>query len=236
MHTNPKNLSGNFGKPANCFGRTHVDSMLATLERIQRLTFPTSSVISHLKSTLHTRFHISDIPDGYLYFPTHLGGLELHNPFIPLLQLRDTVLHDPASVVSDFLKDEEEVYQKAKADFENGKVSRKRVQDPKFAPDFLSFEEFTRYREEFATRSEIDLRTVFTSLLQQPQKESVDLNPGDDVIVKGGPGEEGYWRWVAKLYGPDMRERFGGTSIVEGGLLPMGMVNLYRSGRVKWQE
>jgi hypothetical protein len=64
----------------------------------------------------------------------------------------------------------------------------------------------------------------------------VDLNPGDDVIVKGGLREEGYWRWVAKLYGSDMRERFGGTSIVEGGLLPMGMVNLHRSGRVKWQE
>jgi hypothetical protein len=146
------------------------------------------------------------------------------------------VLHDPASVVSDFLKDEEEVYQKAKSDFENGKVSRKRVQEPEDPQDFLSFEEFTRYREEFATRSETDLRTVFISLLRQPQKESVDLNPGDDVIVKGGPGEEGYWCWVAKLYGPDMRERFGGTSIVEGGLLPMGMVNLYRSGRVKWQE
>jgi hypothetical protein len=240
IHIKPNILPGNFGKPVNCFGRTHVDSMLATLERIQRLTFPTSSVITHLKSTIQTRFHISDIPDGYLYFPTHLGGLELHNPFIPLLQLRDTVLYDPASVISDFLKEEEEVYQKAKTEFENGKVSRRRVQDPKFVPEepqiFLSFEEFTRYREEFATDSENDLRNVFTSLLQQPRKESVDLNPGDEGIAKGGQGEEGYWRWVAKLYGPDMRERFGGLSIVEGGLLPMGMVNLYRSGRVKWQE
>jgi hypothetical protein len=43
-------------------------------------------------------------------------------------------------------------------------------------------------------------------------------------------------RWVALLYGQDMIERFGGLNIVEKGLLPMGMVTLFRSGRVKWQE
>ena len=214
--------------------------MLSTLERIQRNTFPTSNVVDHLKSTIQTRFDISDIPDGYFYFPTHLGGLELHNPFIPLLQLRDTVLHDPNSVIADFLVEEEEVYEEAKAKFENGNISLKWVQDPKFIPEdpqtFLSFQEFAKYREEFATRTDADLRQVFSSLLQQPQKQSVDLNLDDEGIAKGSQGEGGYWRWVAKLYGPDIRERFGGLSIVEGGLLPMGMVNLYRSGRVKWQE
>jgi hypothetical protein len=150
------------------------------------------------------------------------------------------VLHNPNSVIADFLVEEEEAYEEAKAKFENGNISLKWVQDPKFVPEdpqtFLSFQEFTKYREEFATRSDADLRQVFSSLLQQPQKQSVDLNLDDEGIAKGSQGEEGYWRWVAKLYGPDMRERFGGLSIVEGGLLPMGMVNLYRSGMVKWQE
>jgi hypothetical protein len=32
-----------------------------------------------------------------------------------------------------------------------------------------------------------------------------------------------------------MKERFGGLSVVDKGLLPIGMVNLFRSGKVKWQ-
>ena len=44
-----------------------------------------------------------------------------------------------------------------------------------------------------------------------------------------------YWTWVAQLYGPDMIERFGGFNIVDDGQLPIGMVNLFREGKVKWQ-
>jgi len=213
--------------------------MLASLERIQRLTFPNSNVVDHLKATISSRFNISDIPDGYLYFPTHLGGLELHNPFIPLLQLRNTVLEDPESAVEDFVSDEKEAYRKAKLDFESGKVSRNHIGDPGFVPydsAFFSFEEFTYYREEYRSSRGDGLRGVFEKLLKQPRKESVDVNANDEGIVKGGQGEEGYWRWVAQLYGPDMRERFGGLNVVDPGLLPMGMVGLYRSGRVRWGE
>lgn len=66
----------NFGKPGNCFGREHVDSMLEWLERIQRRIFSDTSVVEYLKNTIRERFGVSDIPDGYLYFPTSLGGLE----------------------------------------------------------------------------------------------------------------------------------------------------------------
>ena len=38
------------------------------------------------------------------------------------------------------------------------------------------------------------------------------------------------------MYGPELIEKFGGFNIVEPGLLPMGMVALFRSGRVQWEE
>jgi len=112
----------NFGKPANCFGRQHVDSMLESLERIQRSIFSDKSVIDHLKMTIQDRFGILDIPDGYFYFPANLGGLELHNPFIGLVQLRDSVYGHPESALDCFFKAEEEAYQKAKIAYETGKV------------------------------------------------------------------------------------------------------------------
>lgn len=233
-------FTSNFGKPANCFGRQHVDSMLESLERIQRKIFSDTNVVEYLKNAMHQRFGVSDIPDGYLYFPTSLGGLELHNPFIGLVQLRDSVYEQPASALDDFLQAEMDAYRSAKFAFENGQISRHGNQDPNFVPEngyeFMSFEEFTRYREEFACDWAEDLYEVFTDLLMQPTAETVDMNQSDSVAFNAYPNmNDGYWRWVAQLYGPDMTERFGGLNIVDAGLLPIGMVNLFRSGRVKWQ-
>lgn len=43
-----------------------------------------------------------------------------------------------------------------------------------------------------------------------------------------------YWRWVAQLYGPEAIKRFGGLDIVEPGLLPTGMVSIFRDRRLTW--
>jgi len=112
----------NFGKPANCFGRQHLDSMLESLERIQGSIFSDKSVIDYLKNQMQDRFAIQDIPDGYFYFPASLGGLELHNPFIGLVQLRDSVYEHPESALDDFIEAEEEAYRKAIYAFENNQV------------------------------------------------------------------------------------------------------------------
>jgi hypothetical protein len=90
-------FANNFGKPANCYGRAHIDSMLATFRRIQEKLFPNQpgGVGEHLKLMIASRFDISpsDIPEGYLYWPSSLGGLGLQNPFISLLLLFLPPLH-----------------------------------------------------------------------------------------------------------------------------------------------
>lgn len=235
-------FKSNFGKPANCFGREHVDMMLSTMTRIQKQIFSDSNVVEYLKSTLQERFGISDIPDGYLYFPTSLGGLELQNPFIGLIQVRDGVFEQPASVLDDFLEAEKEAYRQAQIAFENGQVYRSSNWDKNFVPEdahqFFSFEEFTKYREEFACGYYGNLLSVFEELLEQPGVDNVDFSSDDEVVMSkysGDVGADGYGRWVAQLYGSEMRERFGGLHVVDKGLLPMGMVTLFRSGRVNWQ-
>lgn len=235
----------NFGKPANCFGRQHIDSMLETMQRIQRDIFTDSNVVEYLKSTLQERFSITDVPDGYLYFPKDLGGLELHNPFIGLVQLRDSVYEHPQSALDDFIAAEVDAYRQAKLNFQHGRHNGNHNIEPKYiaanTPTFMSFSEFTKYREEFAANYEGNLHSVFCELLEQPTADNVDIDHGDQNIsnmAKRASQEgmtEGYWMWVASLYGPDMTERFGELNIVDPGLLPMGMVNLFRSGRVKWE-
>jgi hypothetical protein len=65
-------FSSNFGKPANCFGREHVDKMLATHRHIQERIFDGGNVVSFLKKTIHERFGVADVPDGFLFFPVEL--------------------------------------------------------------------------------------------------------------------------------------------------------------------
>lgn len=74
----------NFGRSAHCFGLAHVHSTLETLARIQQTLFATAggSVTSALKKMLHEKFGVEDVPEGYLYFPMSMGGLDLKNPFV----------------------------------------------------------------------------------------------------------------------------------------------------------
>ncbi|ESZ93996.1 hypothetical protein SBOR_5617 [Sclerotinia borealis F-4128] len=248
-------FTSNFGKPSNAFGRAHVDAMLSSFRHIQKLIFTNTNVVSYLKDTLRERFGIDDVPDGYLYFPTSLGGLELHNPFIGLLQLRDGVYEKPEKLMDDFFEAEKDVYRKAKTAFEGRPLQQRISTAPKVhehlasAPSsdphiFMPFEEFTRYREEANGNEGKTLWDVLDDLLTNPDKETADWDEWDLVAAKrieGGPAvafegmDMGYWKWVIKLHGEKMRERFGGLAVVDKGMLPTGMVNLVRSGKVKWQ-
>ncbi|KAL8822725.1 MAG: hypothetical protein Q9191_006545 [Dirinaria sp. TL-2023a] len=267
-------FTSNFGKSAQCFGRQHVDNMLATHERIQRQFFPSSaertisdaqenggSVIDYLRKTIEQRFGVKDIPDGYFYFPSELGGLEVRNPFIGLLQIRDAVHERPGKLLDDFLEAEKEAYVRDKARFEklrSGNPTTRHLhptrQDPGYDAEdtFLSFKEYSSYREELHYGFKNELLEVFTTLLERPAPKSIETADNGNVrnalkALGARPGLRGgiranwdlmepYWKWVAQLYGPEMIDAFGGFCVVDQSLLPMGLLSMLRSGRVSWQE
>ncbi|KAL8727747.1 MAG: hypothetical protein Q9166_005860 [cf. Caloplaca sp. 2 TL-2023] len=69
------------------------DTFITTFDRIQQRlfsgSFGCSSVIKYPKRTIAERFNVKDVPDGFLYYPTELGGLDLRNILIPLLLARE---------------------------------------------------------------------------------------------------------------------------------------------------
>ncbi|KAI1747424.1 hypothetical protein F4782DRAFT_521322 [Xylaria castorea] len=267
-------FTSNFGKPANCFGRAHVDEILATHQRIQREVFastpsspsslltgeaqpkePITGVVEYLKHLLHTRFGVSDIPDAYLFFPIELGGLDLRSPFVSILQIRKAVVSDPSQILDTFLEAERDDYASHKRAFERG---ARRNTHSTWAPEnpgdreqFLAFDEYARYREDLRYEFLHSLANVFKRLLEVPAGSgevsvaSASVRGGIEALanpshaLKDITGNwyamEPYWRWVAQLYGPEAIRRFGGLNIVEPGLLPMGMVSIFRDKRVKWQ-
>ncbi|KAI0836354.1 hypothetical protein F5Y06DRAFT_305342 [Hypoxylon sp. FL0890] len=258
-------FTSNFGEVANCFGQDHVAQMLTTHERIQHEVFSSSSslssgsgnhqgvmnIVDYLKNLIQERFSVSDIPDAYLFFPVELGGLDLKSPFISILQVHDTVLQDSNKELETFFKAEKDSYHSLKIAFESGRVKRSNLygMSKEDLNNFMSFSEFIRYREVVPYDFNGNLYEVYKRLLEIPEKKGI-LN-ADARVLKGTQALSGlgglkgikvywysmepYWKWVAQLYGPEVMDRFGGLNMVEPGLLPMGMVSIFRDKRVKWQ-
>lgn len=236
-------FTNNFGKPANCYSREHVDSMLATFQRTQQRLFPDSAggVGEHLKRMVANRFGIpvADIPDGYLYFPISLGGLGLKNPFIHLYLIRDQVVERPEKFIDEFLEKEEQNYEEAKKRYEQGdtrrqtRAHREEWKDLKDAP-FMSLEEFQRYRE----RVSVNLGyMVFENLMAEPNPRDVEFRGEVKAILDWSSWDDltSYDKWVVQLFHKDMVARFGGLNIVEKGLLPMGLMSMLRQSKFRWQ-
>ena len=172
------------------------------------------------------------------------------------------MLDRPAKLLDDFEEAEREAYRTAKANFESGKSQKlhqrqyQRFDDaagyrPRDADTFMSFDEYARYREQLHYGFNNELVDVFTKLLEQPEQEILPIDANGGVaaalqalahrpnlrgITDNWCGMKPYWKWVAMLYGPEIVEKFGGLTVVDPGLLPMGMVSLFRSGRVSWRE
>ncbi|KAK2678983.1 hypothetical protein RAB80_004164 [Fusarium oxysporum f. sp. vasinfectum] len=212
-------FTSNFGKAANCFGREHVDNMLSTHKKIEKQVFAklstgqVTSVVEFLKREISQRFGIKDIPDGYLYFPMELGGLDLQSPFISLMQIHDEVSKNPSQPMIDFQEDERHAYEGYKETFLSGKTRHERyaLDEPDWEPEsqhekdtFMSFEEFTRYREAFffghftATNR---LHRIFRTLMKRPTESKVETDDGKISAameqLRGGVESTGYY-WVVE--------------------------------------
>lgn len=246
----------NFGKSANCFGRLHVDQILAAHERIHRMLFPEDgSVVAYLKRLLYERFGVADVPDGFLFFPVELGGLGLQSPFVGPLQIRDSVIENPVNLLDEFERAECNHFRLMKERFEKGELDEERytLDDPDWEPTegkdtFMSFQEYAKYREELEYHFTNSLYNVFQTLLVKPYEQAVEASSKvlnaigalahSTTTLRGITSNwyqmEPYWKWVTQLYGPEMIDKFGGLNVVEPGLLPVGMVSIFQSKRVAW--
>ena len=222
-HISVRFFTSMLGKPANCLGRPHVDMILEAFRRVQRILFPSGSVTEHLKGEISRHFNIQDIPDGFLYFPLALGGLDLQNPFIPYYQVRTTITLNPHAIMDEFFSREKDAFENAKAFFEKERLAKRKK------GDFMSFDDYTRYREQTSS----ELLTAYEKLLAEPKNQVV--KPAHEVEARELLAElSDYQRWVLHLYGAEMIKRFGGLSVVEKRLLPTGLVQLFGQSRMKW--
>lgn len=222
-----------------------------------------SSVVEYLKAVLRQRYQVEDIPDAFLFFPVELGGLDLQSPFVSILQVRDAILADPSSLLDKHQQAEVEAHRAAKERFEGSDDFRNSSsggthwvpQGPGEARTFFGLEEYGRWREELHYGYDGELVDVYRQLLERPGRGGGGVRMDEAGVVASGLAALGghpatqrggvksewhsmepYWRWVVALYGPEVVSRFGGLRLVDSGLLPMGMVSLFREKRLSWQD
>jgi hypothetical protein len=226
--------------------------MLDTHRHIQKSLFDGANVVEHLKDMIRDRFSVSEVPDGFLFFPVELGGLDLKSPFVGLLQVRESVQGNPYDLMDEYEEHEHDDYAVIKTNFDKGDTSRYYKADKNFVPEdadsFFSFAEFTRHRESFASMGQASLQSTYTKLLERPAEVPIDASVQVRQALDQLQGQgnlrgitsswytmDAYWKWIAQMYGPEMIQKFGGMNIVDPGLLPIGMVSFFRARRTKWQ-
>jgi hypothetical protein len=226
--------------------------MLDTHRHIQKSLFDGGNVVEHLKDMIRDRFSVSEVPDGFLFFPVELGGLDLKSPFVGLLQVRESVKDNPYDLMDEYEEHEYDDYAVVKTSFDKGDTFRYNGADKNFVPEdadsFFSFAEFTRHRESFASMGKASLRSTYTKLLERPAEMPIDASVQVRQALDQLQGQgnlrgitsswytmDAYWKWIAQMYGPEMIQKFGGMNIVDPGLLPIGMVSFFRARRTKWQ-
>lgn len=228
-------ISNNFGEPANCLGRPHIDMVIEAFKKIQSNLFAEDSltggnVIGYLRAKLSTRFGVTDIPDGFFLFPVELGGLGLINPLIPLFGVYEASLKDPMELVARAIEDEEANYERARKDWVDGKLGKNYHQEE----SFMSLEEYTRYLEETSA----PLSRAYEKLMDVPEQTFLEHTPEmvsaqrplPTPLVRGSHDD-----WVIQLYGPEIVSRYGDLAMGDKRLLPIGLIDMLRKEKVRWQ-
>ena len=235
-------IPNNFGEPAGCLGRPHLDMVIEAFGRIQRGIFADNdlhgdSVGQYLKVELATRFGVENIPDGFLYFPIELGGLGLRNPLIPLFGVREKSFKDPVSKLDGAFELDEIDYNRAKQSYEDGFSTLRplhAIPDSKVEP-FMSLDEYNEYCEETSAH----LHRAYTELLKPPERVDMETTPdiwNDGRLQGQSDAANSYERWVLQLYGSEIIGKYGGLALGERALLPIGLATLLRGEKMRWQQ
>ena len=247
-----------FGQPANCFGGQHVDVILATYEKLNKVLFThpdAPTVTDHLRHMICSRLGPLDIdiPDAFFFLPEEFGGLGLRNPFIPVLLIRDKVQQKPTEFLDDFKKCELRLYHDNQNQFYqlSDQILNSRANSANPPSDsgklpvvsrseqrtFMSFHEWSRFRES----SSVGLRRCYERLMNVPPPQWIDLPQATDSALELVQEEmdlgplDNEKKWILQLYSDDLLSKFGGLNIVDKKFLPMGVLTMIREKRVKWQ-
>lgn len=234
-------LLNNFGRPAYCLGRPHLEEVQRTIARIHKAVYPETggNVAAHIrneiKKSLGDEFNSDSVPDGFFFFPSALGGLELTNPLIDLQLKSESASDDePGQVVDKALKDDRAKYEDYRASFEEDDQTRVRPESVSPDETFISMDEYMLFREILST----EVSRAWSTLLGDLNSEDVSRSPALRVPVINSNYKRSnspQMSAIFELYGPEVMRECGDLRLGEKEYLPLGLLETLRSEKFRWQ-
>lgn len=225
----------------------------------------TKGAMDYLRDTIDKRFNVRDLPEGLIYLPIDKGGLGLRNPLLELLSLkRDENWEDDADLgrteeekiadkkrkkALDIDKNDicgEEIFlrglERDSIDYKNVKEvweldlhskRSKRSQVNNSADAFMTFKEFISRRESWLKAWGERYEKMFEVL----EPEYMILSP----YLKSMPDQEAssddwYACWILSMFGEELVKKVGGLEVMDPDSIPIGMVKLFKSSRIKLDQ
>lgn len=180
--------------------------------------------MEHIRETIEKRFGVKDIPAGWCFLSISEGGLAIVNPIIDILTVRASLVRDPTVAFSQRRKVDEEEFKKAEEVWRAGGGEGN-------SDTFMSWDEFVLGRE----TASVGWGDVWESL-------QVVAAPAH-LSQSGAAARDGNWhnrsnvgKWIVLLYADEILQRFGTLKIVEPTLIPVGMLSVFRSSKIAWDQ
>ncbi|KAG6887846.1 hypothetical protein C0992_010495 [Termitomyces sp. T32_za158] len=220
------------GRPVPCFGNAHLTDIISTLARIKQELFPTvqGGAVAYLRSVVETRFGIKDLPQGYFYLPISRGGLQLRHPMIEMFALTQSFDDEEALSFEALAKQDKSAYKDLKDSWDDPTRTYPGKEGP-----FMAFDEFISLRESWLCGWRHRYEYMLTiKELARVHKTPVVQSYLSQAKTKCTWGElDWYEQWLVSLYGEEVVKRFGSWEVVDASLIPVGMVQLFRTSRMK---
>lgn len=183
---------------------------------------------------------------GWYLWPNSAGGLAVKDFFADLFAMMDKYDKTPRDIIQHALWKDKWDYENAMKNW-NEKPSHRRFSSyvsVSSTDPFMSFEEFIKAREERGR----GWYEAYMKLLKRPTKVSTSSTPqivasinllGEGVKAFGASSWSGlspYWQWVIGLHHDTMVRKFGSLAVVEAGSIPVGMVDVFKGSRMRWEQ
>lgn len=246
----------NCGAPVIVCGVKHVDTIIDALARIQRILFE-DGLNAKVGKMLEQRFGVDavSIPQGWYFWPCALGGLEVKDFITKFLMLRDGYGYRPVkTILEDAVRKEEKAYEKAKESWKEAPTTRSilwRLEDIKSkikADDpFFSKDEYDRGWEE-CSHAWVD---AYSRLLETPTIKAVTSTPRLESAIEVLSSEglaafhssspswssfDHYWQYIVGIYHEEILQKLGSLELVGPSLVPISMLSIFKSSKLRWEQ
>lgn len=239
-----KFFANNLGHIGWSLGQKHAQLAMEYISKVQASVFSDLSNGRHhdivpylsdrIKNETCLRASSVELPPEFFYFPTTMGGLNVHNPFAKFLGRISPLWPNIDERIEGTIELERKSYDKAKEKFEAG------LGPPDLDPDepFLSYDE---YAKAFEARGR-HLARLYKTMTGEFEESSPKLSLNARALlnryknIHNGTSPPKLEAWAVEMFGSDAFDRFGDLNIGDKEFLPIGLVELLLKERMRWQN